>query len=260
MTAPTCCKISWPCELNMQLIPSIDLLDAGCVRLMHGNFNEVTRYPEEPLDIARRYHDDGAEWLHVVDLAASRDGNAADSEPLFKLLETAPQRVQTGGGVRAGGDVQARLDHGAERVVVGSLCVTETERVINWIRGFGADHIVAALDVRVDKDGTPRPRIYGWTEGTDTNLWKLLKALEAGGLRHVLITDIGRDGAMHGPNLRLYREVAERHPGLRLQASGGVGAIEDLESLRHTGADSVIVGKALLERTFTAAAALEALQ
>lgn len=243
----------------MQLIPAIDLLDGDCVRLRHGNFNEVTRYPEAPLDIARRYHADGAEWLHVVDLAASRDGEAADTEPLFRLLQAAPQRVQTGGGVRSGGDVEDRLESGAERVVVGSLCVTDTGRVVDWLRRYGREALVAALDVRVDRDGTPRPRIHGWTEGTDISLWRLLDQLANAGLRHALITDIGRDGTLQGPNIRLYREVAERYPEVHLQASGGVGAIEDLQALQRTGARSVIVGKALLEGVFTVASALEAL-
>ena len=244
----------------MQLIPSIDLLDGDCVRLLHGNFNEVTRYDREPLDLAKQYFEDGAEWLHVVDLAASRDGATADTEPLFRLLHDLPQKVQTGGGVRAGGDVQARLDQGADRVVIGSLCVTETDRVVDWLQGFGPDKLVAALDVRVDRDGTPRLRSHGWTEGSDVSLWSLLDRLADTGLCHALVTDIGRDGAMHGPNIRLYREIVERYAGLKLQASGGVGNYDDLAATKRTGADAVIVGKALLEGAVTVPGAIETLE
>ena len=212
------------------------------------------------MELAKSYREGGAQWLHIVDLVASRDGELADTKALFKLLNTAPQKVQTGGGIRSGGDVQARLDQGASRVVVGSLCVTETRRVIRWIDGFGPDAIVAALDVRIDKDGVPRPRIYGWTEGSDISLWSLLERLKDGGLIHALVTDISRDGAMKGPNIRFYRELAGKFPGLKIQASGGVGTYDDLVSVAHTGADAVIVGKALLEGNVTVAGALDVLQ
>lgn len=243
----------------MKLIPAIDLLDGRCVRLVHGDFNEVTYYDTEPEVLARRYRDEGAWWLHVVDLAASRDGEAADTAALFRLLAAADQSVQTGGGVRSGGDIRARLEQGAERVVVGSLCAQEPERFLRWVSEHGPDRIVAALDVNVDATGTPWPRTHGWTRDAGTDLWSLLDTLVAGGLKHALVTDIGRDGALHGPNVDLYREVLERYPDLRLQASGGVSRLEDLQDLRDTGVAATIVGKALLEGVFTVGEGLEAL-
>jgi len=245
---------------KMTLIPAIDLLDGQCVRLVHGDFQAVTHYDEAPEAIAQRYAQSGAEWLHVVDLAASRDGEGADNSALFKLLGSADQAVQTGGGVRSGGDIEARLEHGAQRVVIGSLCAREPERFLRWVERFGADSIVAALDVRLDRDGTPRPRIFGWTEDAGMDLWTLLDQLLAGGLRHGLVTDIGRDGALKGPNTELYREIIERYPTLQLQASGGVSRVDDLVALQAQGAAGAIVGKALLERAFTVAHALEVLR
>lgn len=243
----------------MKLIPAIDLLDGRCVRLLHGDFNEVTYYDREPDRIARRYHEDGAEWLHVVDLAASRDGEGADTEPLFRLLSRTEQSVQTGGGVRDGGDIRERLDAGADRVVVGSLCARDPDRFLRWVAEFGPERIVAALDVRIGRDGVPRPRIHGWTEDARTDLWTLLDRLVAGGLSHALVTDIGRDGALKGPNLDLYRNILGRFPDLQLQASGGVSRIADLLEVRATGAAGCIVGRALLNGAFTVAEALEAL-
>lgn len=243
----------------MKLIPAIDLLDGRCVRLMHGDFNEVTYYDVEPETLARRYLNEGAHWLHVVDLEASRDGEAADTAALYKLLHSADQSVQTGGGVRSGGDVRARLDHGADRVVIGSLCAQETERFLRWVGEYGADRIVAALDVQIDRQGLPWPRIHGWTAEARTDLWTLLEQLVDGGLRHVLVTDIGRDGALRGPNVNLYRDILQRHPTLELQASGGVSRLDDLKALRNEGVAATIVGKALLERSFTVGSALEAL-
>ena len=244
----------------MILIPAIDLLDGHCVRLLHGDFNKVTDYPVSPEALARSYADAGAEWLHVVDLAASRDGSDADTSALFDLLGQAPQQVQTGGGVRSVADITSRLDAGAARVVIGSLCVTDSTGFISWLERFGADKLVAALDIRIDEDGIPWPRIHGWTDQGDRDMWQLLDELVAGGLIHLLCTDISRDGALNGPNLDLYSEIIARYPQLQLQASGGVSSLYDLEDLLTTGAASVISGKALLDKLFTVSEALETLR
>lgn len=243
----------------MELIPAIDLLDGRCVRLMHGDFNEVTYYDIPPERLARTYHEHGAAWLHVVDLEASRDGEGADTSQLFKLLGSAEQAVQTGGGVRSGGDIRARLDAGASRVVIGSLCALETPRFLRWVEEHGPDRIVAAVDVAIDTAGTPWPRVHGWTEEAGMNLWTLMDRLVEGGLRHALITDIGRDGALKGPNRALYQDILSRYPDLQLQASGGVSRIDDLVALKADGAAATIVGKALLEGAFGVSQALDAL-
>lgn len=244
----------------MQLIPAIDLLDGRCVRLLHGNFEQVTHYPVPPAELARSYHDAGARWLHVVDLAASRDGVNADTGALFQLLGQAPQSVQTGGGVRCGDDVERRLEAGAARVVVGSLSVNDSQRFIRWLGRFGSDKLVAALDVLLDEQGVPWPRTHGWTEGSGRNLWQVLDDLASGGLCHLLCTDISRDGALTGPNLELYGEITRRYPQLHLQASGGVSTLADFERLKQTAVTGVITGKALLDGCFTVAEALEALR
>jgi len=244
----------------MKLIPAIDLLDGRCVRLLHGDFGQVTHYPALPEDIARSYAQAGAEWLHVVDLAASRDGADADTSALFKLLGNAPQSVQTGGGVRNSNDITQRLDAGAARVVMGSLCVTDSAGFVGWLKQFGAEKLVAALDVLSDDAGVPWPRIHGWTSRGERNLWQLLDELSAGGLVHLLCTDISRDGALNGPNLELYGEITRRYPRLQLQASGGVSSLDDLERLKPTGASGVITGKALLDKRFTVAEALDTLR
>jgi phosphoribosylformimino-5-aminoimidazole carboxamide ribotide isomerase len=230
------------------------------VRLLHGDFNEVTHYPDAPQDLAGDYAEAGAQWLHVVDLAASRDGAEADTTALFRLLGQVTQEVQTGGGVRNGRDITARLNAGAARVVIGSLCVTDSRRFTGWLDFFGAEKLVAALDVRVDDAGIPWPRIHGWTGRGDKDMWQLLEELVAGGLKHLLCTDISRDGALSGPNLALYSEITSRFPSLALQASGGVSSLEDLRQLKSTRAAGVITGKALLEKHFSIAQALDVLR
>ncbi len=244
----------------MKLIPAIDLLDGRCVRLLHGDFKQVTRYLTNPGTLANHYADAGAEWLHVVDLAASRDGVDADTSALFELLGQAPQRVQTGGGVRNGKDITARLNAGATRVVIGSLSVTASQRFVIWLEQFGAEQLVAALDVRIDDKGVPWPRVHGWTDQADRDMWQVLDELANGGLVHLLCTDISRDGALSGPNLDLYSEITKRYPNLQLQASGGVSSLQDLQQLKPTGAAGVITGKALLEKRFSIVEALDVLR
>ncbi|MCP4044801.1 MAG: 1-(5-phosphoribosyl)-5-[(5-phosphoribosylamino)methylideneamino] imidazole-4-carboxamide isomerase [Gammaproteobacteria bacterium] len=244
----------------MILIPAIDLLDGHCVRLLHGDFKQVTHYPDTPRKLAHKYADAGAAWLHVVDLAASRDGADADSSALFELLGQAPQFVQTGGGVRNVNDITRRLDAGAARVVIGSLSVTDSSGFVSWLKHFGAEKLVAALDIRIDDQGIPWPRIYGWTDRGDRDMWQLLDELADGGLKHLLCTDISRDGAMSGPNLDLYSAITNRYPNLHLQASGGVSSLDDLEQLKPTGAAGIITGKALLEKRFSVVEALETLR
>lgn len=244
----------------MKLIPAIDLLDGCCVRLLHGDFGRVTHYPLNAARLADIYAEAGAEWLHVVDLAASRDGADADTTHLFRLLGKAGQSVQTGGGVRNADDVSKRLEAGASRVVVGSLSVTDSRRFVSWLTEFGADRLVAALDIRIDEGGVPWPRIHGWTDRGDRDMWRVLDELKAGGLKHLLCTDISRDGALSGPNTELYAEITRRYPDLQLQASGGVSSLDDLRRLKTSGAAGVITGKALLENRFTVTEALEALK
>ena len=241
----------------MILIPAIDLLDGRCVRLLHGDFTQVTHYPPTAEELAHDYADAGAQWLHVVDLAASRDGAAADTSALFKLLGQTRQSVQTGGGVRTAEDISDRLEAGATRVVVGSLSVTDSKGFIGWLDLFGAESLVAALDIRIDEKGVPWPRIHGWTSQGDRDMWQLLDELVTGGLVHLLCTDISRDGALSGPNLDLYSDITGRYPGLQLQASGGVSNLNDLKQLKPTGSAGVITGKALLEKKFSVSEALE---
>jgi len=243
----------------MILIPAIDLLDGRCVRLLHGDFEQVTHYPLDAAELADVYAGAGAEWLHVVDLAASRDGAGADTSALFRLLGQASQSVQTGGGVRCEEDISRRLEAGAARVVIGSLSVTDSPRFVAWLAQFGADSLVAALDIRIDQDGIPWPRIHGWTDRGDRDMWQVLDELVAGGLQHLLCTDISRDGALSGPNIELYSAITRRYPGLQLQASGGVSDLGDLRRLKSTGAAGVITGKALLEKRFSVRDALESL-
>jgi phosphoribosylformimino-5-aminoimidazole carboxamide ribotide isomerase len=242
----------------MDLYPAIDLRGGQCVRLYQGDFAQETVYGDDPVAQAKLFAEAGAPWIHVVDLDAARTGEPVNRPVIAAIAAAISVPVQTGGGVRNERDLRERYAAGAARVVVGSLCVTDHLSFTGWLGEYGSDRLVAALDVRVDADGMPWPRIHGWTEAAGVSLWELLDRLVPAGLRHLLVTDIARDGALAGPNVSLYVDIVQRYPGLELQASGGVSTLEDFGVLRRAGASAAITGKALLDGRFSLAEALQA--
>ncbi|MBS3959975.1 MAG: 1-(5-phosphoribosyl)-5-[(5-phosphoribosylamino)methylideneamino]imidazole-4-carboxamide isomerase [Xanthomonadaceae bacterium] len=240
------------------LYPALDLREGRVVRLRQGDYAAETRYAGTPLDLAKRHADDGAEWLHLVDLDAARSGGWSLAPLVEAIRRETPLKVQTGGGVREEAEVAAMLDAGASRVVVGSLAVRQPQRVLGWLERFGNDRLTVALDARADADGVFRLPVHGWTEASGLALFDLLRRYADAGLRHLLCTDIARDGMLAGLNLGLYREIARRFPTVAVQASGGVATLEDLRGARTAGASGAILGRALLEGRFTLAEALAA--
>ena len=235
----------------MLLIPAIDLRQGRCVRLLKGDFRAETRYELEPHELLGRYRALGASWLHVVDLDGAKDGTLANRSIVMALASQPAVSVQVGGGVRSAETVHDLLAHGVDRVVIGSAAVERPREVAAWIARFGPERICLAFDVRLDADGVPRVRTRGWTEGGTLGLWEAVALFDGSGLRHVLCTDIDRDGALAGPNLDLYRETLRRFPELAWQASGGVRDAADLAALARIGIGAAVSGKALLEERMT---------
>jgi len=236
----------------MLLIPAIDLRNGRCVRLFKGDFNAETRYEYDPLDLHERYRGFGATWLHLVDLDGAKDGVLANRPTIVKLAAQRSLRIQVGGGMRSAAVIEDVLAQGVERVVVGSAAIENPTEVAGWFSRFGAERICLALDVKIDPtDNEPKVRTRGWTEGTGVTLWRALEPFLPVGLKHVLCTDIDRDGALTGPNVDLYRDCAARWPGIEFQASGGVRNVGDLAALSRAGAAAAVSGKALLEGRLT---------
>lgn len=238
--------------------PAIDVRAGRVVRLRQGDYAQETRYDDTPLAVAERYAKAGAEWLHLVDLDAARAGGYSLAPLLREIRSATPLRIQTGGGVRSEDDVAAMLQAGADRVVVGSLAVREPERVIGWLSRFGAQAITVALDARRSADGRWLLPVAGWTETGEVELPAVLARYVDAGLRHLLCTDIDRDGMLSGPNLELYAMLNRLAPVVALQASGGVRDVADVIAARRSGCAGAVLGKALLERRFELADALEA--
>ena len=236
----------------MLLIPAIDLRAGRCVRLLQGRFDAETVYSGDPAEVLRRYKALGARRIHVVDLDGAREGSQGNRDAIARLAASPGTALQVGGGVRSRAVADELLALGVERVVVGSVAATQPSEVATWLKDLGPETVVLAFDVRIDAGGTPRLATHGWEKQTDSSLWQAVEHYSRSGLRHVLCTDVARDGALSGPNIDLYAEAVRRFPGIEWQASGGVSGAADLHSLAETGVAAVVSGRALLEGRFNA--------
>jgi phosphoribosylformimino-5-aminoimidazole carboxamide ribotide isomerase len=235
--------------MSFDVIPAIDLREGRVVRLRQGDYAQQTTYAPDPRELALRYLHAGAHWLHVVDLDGARSGNL-DNLAVIKAIADHGIDVQAGGGVRDEGDLRRLFDVGVRRVVLGSVAIRDPQRVAGWLESFGSDHITIALDTRLVGNDWVLPSA-GWTEIEATTLDELAPWYAEHGARHLLCTDIERDGMLAGFNLELYRHLADLVPELALQASGGVRSLADIRAAREAGAKAVILGRALLEGRFT---------
>ena len=239
---------------SFTVIPAIDLHGGHVVRLYQGDYERRTHYPVDPLALAHEYAAAGAQWLHVVDLDGARSGRL-DNLRVLGMLANTGLRLQAGGGVRGEDDLKRLFDAGVARVVVGSLAVRDFERVAAWLKTYGPERLTLALDTRW-RDGVRRLPSAGWTEDEDATLDELAPRYAAAGARHLLCTDIERDGTLSGPNLALLAHLRNLVPSLAIQVSGGVRAVDDVRRARDGGAAAIVLGRALLEKRFTLGEAL----
>lgn len=240
--------------MTFEVIPAIDLRDGQVVRLKQGDYEQQTRYAFDPETQAQTYADAGANWLHLVDLDGARSGSL-DNLKVIEAIAARGLRVQAGGGVRSEADLRRLFDAGVRRVVLGSVAIRDPEQVARWLSEYGAEHLTIALDTRQIGGHWALPSA-GWTEMEARTLDELAPWYAAHGARHLLCTDIDRDGMLAGFNLDLYRHLAAIVPTLAVQASGGVRSLDDIRAARDAGAQGVILGRALLEGRFTVEEAL----
>jgi phosphoribosylformimino-5-aminoimidazole carboxamide ribotide isomerase len=215
------------------------------VRLLRGDFGRETRYELDPVELAVRYRELGARWLHVVDLDGAKSGESQNLPLVERMRAASGLKIQLGGGLRSRPDLLRALSV-ADRAVIGSLAVTEPLTVGAWLEELG-DRLTLALDVRVAPDGTAAVATHGWTRASAVTLADAVERYLAHGLRRVLCTDIDRDGALTGPNVDLYADCVRRWPNVAFLASGGVRGAHDLAALARVGVAGAVSGKALLE-------------
>ncbi len=233
------------------IYPAIDLMDGGCVRLFKGDFNQRTNYDVPPVEVGKAYADAGAQWMHIVDLDGAKHGKGEQAELIIDIAKNSGLKVQTGGGIRDLEQIRRLLDGGVERVVVGSLAVSNPQMVKYWISEVGPDKICLALDVEFDEAGTPFPTLRGWTEKSERNMWDVMDDYMGTGLKSMLVTDISKDGVLQGSNVELYRQIRTDYPTIELITSGGVGSLDDVRDLKALSPAGIIIGKALYENKFT---------
>jgi phosphoribosylformimino-5-aminoimidazole carboxamide ribotide isomerase len=232
------------------LFPAVDIQRGRAVRLRLGHFDEETVYAESPLEAARAWADEGAQYLHVVDLDGARRGSPQHLGELRRMTAELEPPVQYGGGLRTIGAVHDALEAGARRVVLGTAALRDEALLGSALELAGPDRVVVAVDVRGG-----RVSVAGWTEASDLRPEDLVARLERRGARTFAYTNVDRDGTLAGPDLEGLRLVAQATGG-RVIASGGVSSLADLEALRALELDNlegVIAGKALYERRFTVA-------
>lgn len=234
------------------IIPALDLIEGQVVRLYQGDYGQKTEYKINPAEQFQAYQEAGATWLHLVDLTGAKDTSKRQLDLISELLHSTSANIQIGGGVRTEEDVASLLQAGAQRVVIGSTAVKSPEMVKTWFERYGAEKFVLALDINIDENGVRKVAISGWQEDSGVTIEALIDDYLTVGLKHVLCTDISRDGTLQGSNVELYRDLCALYPQVDFQSSGGIGSLDDIAALKDTGVAGVIVGRALLDGKFSA--------
>lgn len=226
----------------MIIIPAIDLIDGNCVRLTKGEYDTKKVYSDDPLDMAQRFEESGFQRLHLVDLDGAKVGKVVNLSVLQRICSNTSLKVDFGGGIKSDEDLQKALNAGADQVTIGSLAVKAPEKVKEWITEYGAERIILGADVKERMIA-----VSGWLETSNLDLFDFIDSYYELGIRHVLCTDISKDGMLQGPAFDLYIEIMEKYSDLQLIASGGVSGIEDVKQLKANGIPSVVIGKAIYE-------------
>jgi len=230
----------------MDLILAIDIIDGKCVRLEQGDYNKVSLYHKEPLEVAKKFEDAGLKRLHLVDL----DGAKAGAIKNWKVLETIAGRtsliIDFGGGVKTEKDVEIIFNSGAALATVGSVAVKNEEEFVKWLLKFGAKKFLLGADVKNEKI-----TISGWQEETKIWIYDLIQKYFDHGVKQVFCTDVSKDGKLQGPAIKLYKNIVTKFPELFFIASGGVSCVDDLKRLEEIGCKGAIVGKAIYENRIT---------
>jgi phosphoribosylformimino-5-aminoimidazole carboxamide ribotide isomerase len=226
----------------MIIIPAIDLIDGNCVRLTKGEYDTKKVYSDDPLDMAKRFEESGFQRLHFVDLDGAKAGKVVNLSVLQRICSNTSLKVDFGGGIKSDEDLEKVLNAGADQVTIGSLAVKAPEKVKEWIAKYGAERIILGADVKERMIA-----VSGWLETSNLDLFGFIDSYYQLGIRHVLCTDISKDGMLQGPAFDLYTEIMKKYNDLQLIASGGVSGIADVKQLKANGIPSVVIGKAIYE-------------
>jgi phosphoribosylformimino-5-aminoimidazole carboxamide ribotide isomerase len=240
----------------MIIYPAIDLRDGKCIRLYQGDYNHETIYSLDPFRMAKTFVDDGANWLHIIDLDGAKDPKKNQSALIASLIKKNNINVQTGGGIRTKAQIKSLLEQGAKRAIVGSMAVFDQKEVSAWFNYFGAERIVLAMDVRASTNNVPKVCVNAWQNISEYSLFDLIDYYQHLGLKHLLCTNVALDGTLNGPDYALYDLLLAKYPFLDLQASGGTEDLSAIKTLRQKKLSGVVIGRALYEKKMTLREAL----
>lgn len=221
----------------MIILPAIDLLGRKAVRLLKGDYNQVTVYSDSPLEVAEKFKSLGATHIHMVDLDGAKYGTAPNMDIVAEVAEKTGLFIEIGGGIRSMETVKKYIDAGISRVILGTAAICDEDFLKEAVKAYG-EKIAVGADV---KDG--KIAVKGWLEQSDVTLGEFFLKMQDLGVKNIICTDISRDGAMRGTNLELYRELSAKY-SLDITASGGVSSIEDVKRLREMNLYGAIIGKA----------------
>lgn len=233
----------------MYLLPAIDILDGKAVRLERGDYSKVTVYNDDPALQAQLFEEDGATWLHIVDLDGAKAGDAVNIDAITKILKRTTLHVEVGGGIRSLDAARRILDTGADRVILGTALVRDPDFAQAALEEFGAPSVVAGIDA---KDGDVK--VEGWVQGSEVSALELASRMAAVGYEHLVYTDIARDGMRSGVAPAAYVEMCQAFSNPVI-ASGGIASLADIEGLARVGdaIEGVITGRAIYEGAFSVA-------
>ena len=221
----------------MIILPAIDLLDRKAVRLLNGDYNQVTVYSNSPLEVAEKFKSLGADYIHMVDLDGAKYGTTPNMNIVAEVAEKTGLFVEIGGGIRSMQTVRDYIDAGVSRVILGTAAICDESFLDEAVAAYG-EKIAVGADV---KNGNIA--VKGWLEESNVTLDEFFEKMQKKGVKNIICTDISRDGAMRGTNLELYRELSEKY-SLDITASGGVSSLDDVKALRQMNLYGAIIGKA----------------
>lgn len=234
----------------MNIFPAIDLYDGKAVRLLKGDYQKMTVYGENPLEIARDFENSGAEFLHVVDLEGAKTGDTPNLAAIERIVKNTSLFTEVGGGIRTLETVEKYVNIGVKRIILGTAAVNNEEFLISAVKKYG-EKIAVGIDI---KDGFVA--IKGWTDLSKFTPFEFCAKMQDIGVKTVICTDVSRDGAMQGTNIDLYKEMSEKFD-INIIASGGVSSIDDIKRLKSLGIYGAIIGKAYYTKAISLAEAIE---
>ena len=221
----------------MEIFPAIDLYDKKAVRLFKGDYSQMTVYSDNPIEIASDFESKGARYVHIVDLEGAKDGTTPNLDIVRSIATETSLFVEIGGGIRSMETVDAYLENGVDRVILGTAAVNDQEFLKEAVAKYG-ERIAVGVDI---KDGFVA--IKGWTEKSQYSCNEFCEKMQNLGVKYIICTDISKDGAMQGTNRQLYKELSEKF-SINITASGGVSSIDDIKALRKLDLYGAIIGKA----------------